>query len=105
MLILLGRLKIGQSPRDQDKVFVETAYDEFYQELKSDGLATWASDGAVPSEVTRQVVALIAIRLSNDFGISNARYTRIKVESDGAMRDLRKFVTPKYESLEEPDDF
>lgn len=104
-LQLLGRLRLGQSPQNQDKVVIEQAYDEVYEGLKVLGLATWASTASVPTEVVPHVVALVAIARANVYGVSDSRLIRIKGQSDIAEREIRKLVTPKFESLEEPDNY
>jgi len=104
-LSLLGRLRLGQSPQNQDKVSVDQAYNEVYEGLKTIGLATWSSTAEVPNDVTPHVVALVAMARVDTYGVSDSRYTRILNRASIAEREIRKFVTPKYESLEEPDNY
>ncbi len=108
-LELLGVLRIGQSPQDQDKVTIETAYDEVYADLKKDGLATWSSTGSVPAELVPHVAHLVAFARIDVYGVSNERYQRIlaKTGENGwiAKREIRRLTTPDYESLEEPTDY
>lgn len=105
----LGRLKLGQSLQNQDKVRIEEAYDEVYADLKSDGLNTWASTGSVPDELVPFVSGLVALRCANTYGVSVERFNRIAavVGTDGerGKREIRRLVTPRHESMEEPTDF
>lgn len=102
VLQTMGILRIGQSATSQDKTEIETAYDELYADLKEEGLATWAAAGSVPSKVVPHVVALVAISRADTYGISDARYRRIAARSINAKREIRRLVTPKHESLDEP---
>jgi len=104
-LSLLGRLRLGQSPQDQDKVSIEKAYDEVYEGLKTIGIATWASTAEVPNDITPHVVAMVAMARADTYGVSDSRYARIQNRYIVAEREIRKLVTPKYESLEESDDY
>ncbi len=108
-LQLLGVLRLGQDPQDQDKTNVETAYGEVYAYLKKEGLATWADGADVPTDLVPYVVALTALSRASLYGISNDRLQRIVMitgpTGDTAYREIRKITTPDYESLEEPTDF
>lgn len=103
---LLGRLKIGQALQHQDKVRIEAAYDEVYEDLKDEGLAIWATTASVPAAVVPHVAALMAWNCLDDYGVSDSRYQRIlnKVGRRGetAKSEIRRLVTPEYESLDEP---
>lgn len=105
----LGRKRLGQGLQHQDKTRVEAAYDEVYADLKNEGLNTWPSTGSVPDELVPHVAGLVALRCMNTYGISQARMQRIlaMTGTDGnlAKREIRRLVTPKYESMEEPTDF
>lgn len=63
----LGMLRLGQSLQNQDKVRIETAYDEVYEQLKEEGLATWASDGSIPTKLVPHVAILIAHNCLNTY--------------------------------------
>jgi len=108
-LELLGVLRLGQSAQSQDATTIETAYDEIYADLKKDGLATWASTAEVPAELVPHVVHLVALSRANRYGISNDRYQRILLEAGEngwkSKREIRRLVTPDYESLDEPTDY
>lgn len=108
-LQMLGVLRIGQSPQDQDKTQIETAYDEVYLDLKKEGLATWAATGDVPDEITPYMAGLVALSRNATYAISTERYQRIVnlvgVDGERGKREIRRLATPKFESLEEPTDY
>lgn len=105
----LGRLRLGQSLQHQDKTRIEAAYDEVYADLKVEGLNTWASDASVPDELVPFMSGLVALRCVNTYGVSPERFQRIVavtgVDGERAKREIRRLVTPRYESAEEPTDF
>lgn len=101
----LGVLQLGQSAQSQDATEIETAYDEVYADLKSEGLAVWASTGSVPAKLVPHMVALVAYSRANTYGISNDRYMRIAAKAGTAKSEIRRLVQPDYESLTEPTDY
>lgn len=101
----LGRLRLGQALQYQDQVRIESAYDEVYADLKSEGLTIWPSDGDVPTAVVPHVAMLMAYNCANTYGISGERLNRIALMASTAMLEIRRLVTPAYESLENPTDY
>ena len=109
----LGRLRLGQQLQDQDKKRIESGYDEVYAFLKDEGLNTWALTGSVPDKLAPYVVALVCDNCLNTYSVPLERYQRIKLIVNGnpargelgALDQIRRLVTPKYESLSEPTDF
>jgi len=104
-LELLGVLTIGQKAQNKDSVKAQEAYNEVYAELKKEGIAVWSSTGNVPDSAAAHVIALAAFNLIDDYGVSNDRYNRITAKAQVAKAGIRRAVTPKYESLHEPDDY
>jgi hypothetical protein len=104
-LELLGRLRLGQDYQTQDNVAMQKSYDEVYASMREMGLATWTSTGDVPDELTPPIVALTAWNRIDVYGVSDSRYKRIAIRAGEATRTIRLFVTPEYESLEEPTDY
>lgn len=104
-LELLGIVRVGQGAQSQDDTRIGTAYNEVYADLKTEGIATWATDGTIPDDVTPHLVALMAQNGLGSYPVSNDRYTRVLTLAAIAKREIRAMVTPDYESLEEPDDF
>ena len=104
-LELLGVKAIGQTAKNKDTVRATKAYNEVYANLKTEGLAIWASTAAVPDDVAPHLEALMAFNAADAYGISGERYQRIIFRAQNAFPEIRIAVTPKFESLEEPDDF
>lgn len=104
-LELLGAVEIGQSAESQHDARISAAYNEVYEDLKDEGIATWAVAGTVPNKIKPHLVALMAWNAIDSFGVSDSRYQRISVKASQAKREIRKLVTPRYESQAEPDDY
>lgn len=102
---MLGLLRFGQDLQNQDQVRIEAAFDEVYDDLKDEGLAIWASTAAVPTELVPHMAALVAMNCTEDYGVSDSRYQRIAAKAGVAKREIRRLVTPAFESLEEPADY
>lgn len=101
----LGLLRLGQSLQAQDTTRIESAFDEVYADLKTDGLNVWASTASCPVELVPHVVALIADNCLNTYGVSPARYQRIKIASGNAKREMRRLITLGHESVEDATDY
>lgn len=101
----LGLLRLGQELQSQDADRITQAYLEVYNKLKKDGFATWAYSGDIPEEFVNDLAFMVAESCLDDYGISQARYERIKIGAQNAMRDIMKFASPEYVSQEEPRDF
>lgn len=106
----LGILRLGQSLQAQDSTRINSAYNEVYAQLKTEGIATWTSTGAVPAEVVPHVAALVADNCLGTYSVSNDRYTRIKNavganDGDRAKRAIRKLVSSDYPSMADPVDY
>ena len=102
---MLAIKRVNQPMQDEHKVRVEASYDEVFEDLKKEGIATWSSTGTVPTEIVPHMAALIAALCTETYAVSDKRYNRIFGKAGVAKREIRKLVTPDYESLEEPDDF
>ena len=104
---LLGRHRLGQAITDDIKIRLDQAYDYVYADLKDEQLTIWASaSGAtIPDGVAPHVAALMAFDATSDIGVSEERYQRILVKRNIAKPNIRKIVTPIYESLDEQTDF
>jgi len=94
----LGLLRLGQSLQSQDATRIESAYDEVYQDLVDQGVATWTSTGAIPTKVVPHVAALVADNCLNTYSVADSRYARIKASSANAFREIRRLVTAHYVS-------
>lgn len=101
----LGILRIGQNLHHQHKVRVEAAYDEVFAQLREDGLATWASTGTSPDELTPHIASLMADNCLGTYSVSAERYNRIKLAATVGDREIRKFTAADYASQEEAVDY
>jgi len=95
----------GQTLQHEHVARINSAYDEVYDALKEDGLAVWASAGAIPDRVVPHLVALMAWNVIDDYGVSNERYSRIVSRASVAMSEIKKAVRAPYESQEAPADY
>ncbi len=101
----LGLLRLGQSLQAQDSTRITTAYNEVYQQLKVDGLATWTSTGAIPTELVPHVAALVAGNCLNTYGVSTERYNRVASQANIARKEIRKLTTNYQTSQDNVTDY
>ncbi len=101
----LGLLRLGQALQAQDVTRIEAAFDEVYADLGTEGLNVWSSSGSCPAALNPHVAALMADNCLNTYSVSVERYQRIKAASGMAKREIRRLVTPEYESVDEPTDY
>lgn len=97
----LGILRLGQSLQSQDAARIDQGYAEVYEELKSDGLATWAFSGSVPNQMSQYVVFLISENCLGAYGVSDKRYVRIMNGAEKARREILKHAAPDHVSQDE----
>ena len=102
---LLGILPLGQSLQAQDAARISSGYNEVYERLRLDGLATWTSTGSIPNEVVPHVVALVAENCVNDYGCSTERYQRIVISAAAAPDEISKLVAKFHVSQNGADDY
>ena len=110
---LLGRRTPGQAIEDPIKVVLDDAYDHVYASLKDMQLTFWASaaNTVIPDAVAPAVAALMALDATDEYTVSEKRMATIllKVNGsgniEGAVNLIRRISTPKYESLDEPENF
>lgn len=98
----LGILTIGQSLASQHQARIDEAYDEVYAQLKEDGLAVWASTAEVPGKLVRHVAALMAENCYDEYGVSEARASRIIAAATVARVKIQELVAEDYASQDEP---
>ena len=105
----LGILRLGQSLQSQDDTRISDAYDEVYEQLKKDGLATWASTASVPAAIVPHMVVLVAQQCQGTYGLSPARQVLILNTAgdngEKAKTEIRKLASQDYASQDEPVDF
>ena len=100
---MLGILRIGQALDADKDARIESAYNETYAQLNTEGINTWGA--TIPDEVVPHVVSIMALNCCDDYGVSPARYQRIVAKANVALREIRKHTTPDYEPLTDPQDF
>lgn len=101
----LGLLRLGQSLQSQDATRISSGYDEVYQQLKLDGLATWTSTGDIPTELVPHVASLVAYNCLNTYSVSPERYKRITTAALLAVAGIRALTTKPYVSQDNPADY
>lgn len=104
---LLSRHRLGQAIPDSLKIRLDQAYDYVYAELKDEQLTIWssASGTTIPDAVAPHVAALMAFEATSSVTVSEERYERIVQKYTLAKPAIRTIVTPKWETLDEPEDF
>jgi hypothetical protein len=101
----LGLLPVGQTLASHHATRIDFGYDVIYAQLKALGLNIWASDGECPDAIVPFVVSLVANNCLDTYPVSPERYQRIKNSAATAEANIKLFVTPEYESIDEPTDY
>ena len=101
----LGLLRLGQSLQSQDSTRITSGYNEVYEQLKIDGLATWTSTGDIPLGLVPHVAALVAYNCLNTYSVSPERYKRIETAALIAVPSIRRQVTRPYTSQDNATDY
>ena len=105
----LGILRLGQSLQPQDDDRISAAYDEVYEQLKKDGLATWASTASVPAAIVPHIVALIAQQCQATYSLSLPRQALLLqtagLNGENAKNEIRKLASQDFASQNDPVDF
>lgn len=106
---LMKLVPVGQALQSQDDARIQNAYDWVYSTLENKGLAMWASDGSMPTEVTPYFTSFMAFYALNYFGVSQETYQKIILLSgaDGAnsIRELSSLLRPAIVSADNPTDY
>ena len=101
----LGVLALNQTLAAQDSTRITSGYNEVYAQLKRDGLACWALDGDVPDEFVSHVANLVADNCLTTYGVSVERYNIIKNSIPNSVREIRKFASNEYVSMDDGVDY
>ena len=105
----LGILRLGQPLQSQDDTRISDAYDEVYEQLKKDGLATWASTASVPAAIVPHMVALIAQQCQGTYSLSLPRQALLLqaagINGENAKSEIRKLASQDFSSKDDPVDF
>lgn len=106
---LLKLVATGQSiPSEYDSV-LGAAYEEVYARLSVLNLADWDESEAMPSEVVRPFVGLMALYKKDQVGVSPATESKIfqitGVDGTFAEMSISEMIVDDWEDLEEPQDY
>ena len=101
----LGRKRLGQDMDNALLVRVTASYTECYADLKDDQLVTWASDGTVPNEIGPHLAALMAFNCLSSVHVSSELRDRIIAAFRIAKPNIRRLITPQYQTTDEAEDF
>lgn len=93
MLGVLGAGREASGPQDAD---MSAAYDEVYAELEELNLVEWANDQDVPARFVDSVVALVASRRVDEYGVSGERYQRIMGKAGSSEARIRRLLADDY---------
>jgi hypothetical protein len=102
---MLGRKRLGQDMDNALLLRITAAYNEGYEDLKDDQLVTWAAAGAVPNAIGPHLAALMAFNCTASIHVSNELYQRIVNARNIAKREIRRLVTPKYQTVDDAENF
>lgn len=102
---MLGIIRIGQSLNPTQDAKMNEYWNETRDELVEEELGVYPAAGPVQDRIKPHVAALMALKGTESFSITPARYQRVVAKANVAKREIRKNVTPKYESAEEPTDY
>jgi hypothetical protein len=102
---LLGFTRYGQALNADDDALLTESYAQVYDDLDEEGIATWPSDGDIPDRVMPHVAALVAFNVTADKSVSAERYGAILALRNAAKPEIRRMVTPAYESYGNATDY
>ena len=102
---MLQRVRLGQAIDNTLQTRIETAYTEVYEDLKDDQLVTWAVAGTIPDKVAPWLAALMAFNTTDSIHVSESVFSRIVAKRNVAKREIRRLVTPKYETVDDGEDY
>ena len=96
---VLKKLRViaeGETPSSEIITDVEATYDELHADLSTKKAITWDIDEDIPDEAVRSMVSIIAAEIADDFAVDEARYQRLKFESEQALRKLMFLASSTY---------
>lgn len=102
---ILGIKPVGQDIQQPASRTLDKYWDAAYDEVKSDNLNIFPSSGPIPDKLFHHFAMIIAQKGAVSFSVSDARYQRIVMESQRAMREFRKYAVDSYESIDQVVDF
>lgn len=91
-----GKLSYNESAEGQLNADALQAYDEVYDELSELGIVDWGSTASVPNEYVFHVTSMVAYRLADMLGVSDARYMRLANDNAKAEPAIRRMFNSYY---------
>lgn len=95
-----GRLAYGQTAEANLSNAALQAYDEVYDYLEELGIVDWGSTAAVPNQYVYWIVALTALSLADELGVSTERYQRLSITASQAEPEIRRVYNTAYTPTE-----
>ncbi len=101
----MGIVPYGRSLGAQDDLLLAEVYGQVYAELRSEGIAVWASGNDVPNELAHHMGAIMAYYAAPRKSVPADRYSLIASHAFAAKPEIRRFTTPPYETMSDPVDY
>jgi hypothetical protein len=102
---LLGFTSWGRALSADDDALLTESYVQVYDDLEEEGIAVWPYTGEIPDRCMPHVAALVAFNVTADKSVSPERYNTILTLRNVAKPEIRRLVTPAYESFKAADGF
>lgn len=102
---ILGIKPVGQDIQQPASLALDRYWDAAYDEMKADNINVFSSSGPIPDKLFHHFAMLIAQKGAVSFSVPDARYQRINMEAQRAMREFRKYAVDSYQSVEQVVDF
>jgi len=104
-LYLLGILAVGDTVSSTDDTYMDDVWDYVFNDLKDEGLDGWPIAGPVQDNCVPHVSSLMALSSMDTYSVDQVRYQRIVNKAQVAKIEIRRLLTPRYESLDDPVDY
>jgi hypothetical protein len=101
----LGILAQGETLQSAEVADLDQAYIEVYNELQGLNLTTWAVADDVPDKYSRSIAMLVAESRAVKYQVAEAKYQRIKLESQQAIALIRELQAPAKMGTTEIENF
>ena len=90
----LGILAEGETLPSFETADLNQAYTEVYAELQALDLVPWDYTENVPNRFAKSVAMLVAESRAVKYQVPDARYQRIKLEAQEALKRIRELQAP-----------
>ena len=91
-----GLIASGQTADSNHQADLDAAYDEVYEELRTEGLAVWPSTGTINDELVNPLVALVASKRLDEYGVPDRAYQSIASQAANAIPQIRRILARPY---------